>query len=261
MEIVIAIIGLIATVLGTGATFYGVLASKKKEKKQEQRISDGAKALQGEIQKRIGYSGDKIFIRFHITDEEGAVEETRRYTGIKAAPGVHLASIPGYVWVSTPGGKISEYPVLTDFGDAKLRARIEYLSRNQKRCDLSVVFDEPLKPDDTPFDYEFKVKYSKCVLMHRKNVKAAYGNDAFKNDYCSYESVTPIEELVIEVVFPPGLEFVPAPNVFFGGEGWVHNQELNRVSDGFTVIPNGARLRVKKPLLGFTYIIYWITPE
>ena len=261
MELLIAIIGAIATILGTGATFYGVIAPKQIKKKQEKRILDGAKALQGEIQKRIGYTGRKILIKFYIIDVNGSVSETRTYKGIKAAPGIHLLSIPGYVWISTPGGSIIEYPTLTGLGNAKSRSRIEYLSYSQKRCDFSIVFNKPLTSEDPPFDYEFTVKYDKCVLMHRRNVRFAYRNDAFKKDYCSYESVTPIDELVIEVRFPSGLEFAAAPNVFFGGEGWVHNQELNRVSCGFSVIPNGARFHINNPLLGFTYIIYWVTPE
>ena len=172
-----------------------------------------------------------------------------------------MLSIPGNAWIATPGGKISQYPQLEQIGNTEKEVHIEYLSRTDKRCDFTIVFDEPLEANDEPFDYAFSVIYSRHTLMHRDNVEEAYKNDAFKKDYCSYESVTPIDELVLEVTFPAGLGFVPAALVFYGGEGWVHKQELTRVADDFSKIPNGAVFKIEKPIIGFTYLIWWETPE
>ena len=98
--------------------------------------------------------------------------------------------------------------------------------------------------------------------MTREEVEKTYHDQNFKYEYISLRTEMPTDKARLEISFPKGYPVELYPGVFFGDESEsLHDSELNRVAGGFTKTPLGARFIVTKPVVGFNYIIYWISPR
>jgi hypothetical protein len=87
-----------------------------------------------------------------------------------------------------------------------------------------------------------------------------------KFEYWSFNVPVFMHSLVIHVSFRDGYKPVAHPGAWIGevsNEDRVDSTELSRITSGFTHSPDWSwvNLEIEKPLIGFSYAIYWTPPK
>ena len=115
---------------------------------------------------------------------------------------------------------------------------------------------------DPKLDFEYESSMTKAFLMTREEVEKTYRHENFKYEYVSLKTEMLTDKAELEISFPSGYPVELKPGVFFGDESeTMHEAELNRVINGFKKNGGTATFVINKPLVGFNYIIYWISPR
>lgn len=101
--------------------------------------------------------------------------------------------------------------------------------------------------------------------MYKEDVEAN-ATETFRKEYWSFKVHGVVDELEIRVNFPEGYRPTARAGVWIGSnldDKYIDAQELKRVESRFRQPPDStaALFGVKKPLLGFTYAIYWVPLE
>lgn len=259
---------IIAAVIGAAATVSSAIIQKRKgreegkreaQEKFEEESEAAARSLQEELVTRFGWKADAAESSY-TADSGGGVHVERTWRGVRATEGTTISHIPGAFWVGTPGGRIAEYPVLRKMKEFKkaLELRVEL---EEKRCAYRVEIPGSLTAQDPPLDFSIEVKHDKAVLLTRDAVARAYSRDHFPYDYHSLDVDIPVDELTIEVRLPGSLSAKAYPMVFLGRSELEHHGELHRVENGFEPTEDGGRFKVREPLVGFRYAIFWQLPS
>lgn len=263
METIIA-----ALISGVAVIVAAIIAARERRRAKdaetnveqlEKSIAETSGLCQEDYLRRYAFKAASVTDVRTIKDLQGTVEQLRQYHGVKIMDkGISLASLPGRVWVAP--GRIVEDPSLVAPTNFSKAVTLAIKSRAPDRCEFTVEIAGGLTEADPGLDYGFRTTYSRGVVMTKEEVEQAYREHVFKNEYQSFDVDFPLDELELCVKFPERYRVECFPAVFVGYSERMHNLELERAKGGLKVTPTEARLRVKEPLLGFRYAIYWLAP-
>lgn len=261
-QIIAAIIVAIAAVIGAVIGTISAQRTKTRLKKVEDETLDVSESLRGEIE-TFGYKISSVLSKMRMTNMQGATEVTRTYRGVKVVrSGVTITHIPGRIWVDHPTGKITTCPQLTDTPSLPAKAvELKIVTAEDKECVFNIEITGGLTNSDPGLDYEFQTTYSKGICVTKEEMEEAYKQADFKKEYHSFDIVSPIDILDLEVAFPEGYLVQAYPVVFYLNSELIINRELERIKVGFDKSGTSAKLRVEQPKIGFRYAIYWLPPS
>jgi predicted nucleotide-binding protein len=225
-------------------------------------LKDAAQYFDKLLVDRYGVSTRLSSTSVTISDLDGSAIIRRKLQGIKVSGPIKIDQIPGRIAPFARDGRITKHPTLIK--KVKFKKPV-FVSQRVKKDTLSV-FDVVIKGSltqaDPKLDFEYESSLTKAFLMTREEVEKTYEEQNFQYEYISLRTEMPTDKARLEISFPKGYAAELYPGVFFGDESEsMHDSELNRVADGFTRRANGARFVVDKPVVGFNYIIYWISPS
>lgn len=239
----------------------GVRASAQEViKTSEEQYQIAAQYFDRFLKDKYGVSAVSNSMALTITDFEGSAVIRRACRGLKVSGGVTMGRIAGKVETPTPGSKIVRHPYFVQDVNFNKPVFLDYKVREENVSEFDVVIDAPLSQFDSSLDYEYEVDIYKFCLMTREEVNKAYQGSDFRYEYVSLKIEMPTDKAVVEVVFPERYAAQPYPAVFIGDSESRHESELNRIYSGFEKTEKGARFIVDKPVVGFNYLIYWVSP-
>lgn len=262
-QIVGAIIVAIAAVIGAVIGAISSQRSRSRLRKVEAETLDVSESLRDDVIGTFGYKISFVSSKMRMTNMQGTTEVTRSYRDVKVVrSGVTITHIPGRVWVEHPTGKIATCPQFIGMPSLPAKAvELKIVEAKDKECVFNVEVTGGLTDNDPGFDYEFQTTYSKGICVTREEMEEAYKQADFKKEYHSFDVVTPIDILDVEVVFPEGYRVQAYPVVFYLNSELIINRELERVKAGFDKTATSAKFRVEQPKIGFRYAIYWLPPS
>jgi len=243
-----------------GASGIWAITQRAKAKKLESQTLAAAEAFEAQLLARYGFKINSVHTRVEITDYDGSCKINREHRGVHIThEGIALACIPGLVWNNNPNAKITLPPEMigtpTNIGKD---VTLKHIRVEEKKCDFQIEITGSLMHGDPELNYGYTYEYSGAFLMTKEEEAATAA--IFKKEYFMYDVMTPTDKVIIEVVFPAGY----SPGIFPGvtisagiSEGLMHNIELKRVIGGFEKNNRGAIFTIDKPLIGFTYLLYW----
>ena len=211
---------------------------------------------------RYGISARLSSVSFTVEALDGSATIRRSLQGIKVSGPIKIDQIPGSVAPGTRNGRIIKHP--TFIRKVKFAKPVVLTQRvkNENLSVFDVVIRGSLTQSDPKLDFEYESSIARSFLMTREEVEKAYRNQDFKYEYISLRMEMPTDKACLEISFPNGYPVELFPGVFFGESESMHDSELNRVTKakGFKKTRYGARFTVNKPVVGFNYIIYWVSP-
>lgn len=224
-------------------------------------LKDAAQYFDKLLIERYGVSAERSSVSFTVNDLDGSATIRRKLEGIKVSGPIKIDQIPGRIAPGTRNGRITKHPAFIQ--KVKFRKPVILTPRIQED-NLSlfdVVIRGSLTQSDPKLDFEYESSVTKSFLMTREEVDKAYQKQDFKYEYISLRMEMPTEKAELDISFPKGYPIEFFPGVFFGESESMHDSELNRVTKGFRTTNCSARFTVVKPVVGFNYIIYWVTPS
>ena len=235
-------------------------SAQEANKTSEEQYKSAAQFFDRFLKEKYGVSAIRHSITLAITDLEGSATIRRGCQGLKVSSGITMGRIPEKVETLTPGSKITCHPHFVKDPTFNKPVYLDVKVPGDKVSEFDVVIDSPLSQFDGTLDYEYAIDIYKFCLMTREEVTKAYQGHEFRYEYISMRIEVPADEAVVQVVFPTHYTAQAYPAVFFGSSESRHESEVNRASEGFKRTPNGACFTVCKPMVGFTYLIYWVSP-
>jgi hypothetical protein len=229
-------------------------------KTSEEQYQLAAQYFDQFLKEKYGVSTVRNSMTLTITDFEGSATIRRACHGLKISGGITMGRISETIYSPTPGSRIVRYPYFVQDVDFGKPVFLDLKVKTEKASEFDVVIGEPLSQFDPSLDYEYATEIYKFCLMTREEVSQAYQGDEFRYEYISMKVAMPTDEAVVEVVFPQNYLAKTYPAVFIGDSESRHGSELNRAIPGFQKTAGGARFVVIKPIVGFTYAIYWVSP-
>ncbi|MFY9553327.1 MAG: TIR domain-containing protein [Blastocatellia bacterium] len=226
----------------------------------EKEVRQYAKSFKAALLDRYGFKAASSTALVEILDLDGTSRFSRSWQGIKVTSGITVAHIPGEVATSSPESKFIKKPELVKSSKPGRRLTLIPRTTTSNKCEFYVRIAGALKKGDPKLSYQYESTLTKGFLMSRKEVLEAYKDSAFRNEYFAAQSEIPSDKLIVEIIFPRGYKVRLSPGVFMGRSEFLHDSELQRVISGFRETRRGARFEVKEPLIGFSYLIYWLPP-
>ena len=230
---------------------------------KEGSLKDAAEYFDQLLIERYGVSAQLSSTSITVSDLDGSATIRRKLEGIKVSGiAVKIDQIPGRIAPSASDGRITQYPTLIKKIDFRKPVYMNHLTKKDDLSEFAVVIKGSLTQADPQLDIEYESSVTKSFLMTREEVEKLYHDQNFKYEYISLKTEMPTTKVKLEISFPNGYPVELYPGVFFGNESEsLHDSELNRVGAGFTKTPCGASFEVDKPVVGFNYIIYWVSPS
>lgn len=229
-------------------------------KTSEEQYQIAAQFFDQFLKEKYGVSAVRNSIKLTITDLEGSATITRACQGLEVSGGITMGRIAEKVETPTPGSKITRHPAFVQKPNFAKPVFLEIKVPGDQVSEFEVVIGPPLSKFDGKLDYEYEMDIYKFCLMTREEVNKAYQGSEFPYEYISLRIEMPTDVAVVEVVFPENYAAETFAAVFIGNSESTHESELNRASSGFERTTNGACFTVDKPMVGFTYLIYWVSP-
>jgi hypothetical protein len=226
----------------------------------EKEVRLYAGAFRQQLLDRYGIKAKSSTASVEILDLSGTTRFVRSWRGIEVTSAITVAHIPGEVGTSNKDSTFLKKPRLVQPTGFKRRLSLVQQSTTSNRCEFYVRVAGALKRGDPKLNYQYESELTKSFLMTRAEIEDAYRDNAFKNEYFAAECEIPADKLTVEVAFPRGYKATLYPGVFMGRSEFLHDSELQRVISGFRETKRGARLVVNEPLIGFSYVIYWLPP-
>lgn len=228
----------------------------------ENYLKDAAKYFDKLLLDRYGVSAALSSTSVTVTSLDGSAIVRRKLQGIKVSGPIKIDQIPGTIAPSARNGRILKHPTFINKVKYKKPVVITQRIKKDKLSVFDVVIKGSLTQADPKLDYEYESSMSKAFLMTREEVEKTYRRENFKYEYVSLKTEMLTDKAELEIAFPSGYPVELKPGVFFGDESeTMHEAELNRVINGFKKSADSARFVINKPLVGFNYIIYWISPR
>lgn len=224
-------------------------------------LKDAAQYFDKLLVDRYGISAERSSISFMIDDLDGPAIIRRKLEGIKVSGPIKIDQIPGRIAPGTRNGRITRHPAF--IRKVKFRKPVILTPRIQENnlSVFDVVIKGSLTQSDPKLDFEYESSVTKSFLMTREEVEKGYQKQDFKYEYIALRMEMPTQKAELDISFPKGYPLEFFPGVFFGESESMHDSELNRVTKGFSTTGCSARFTVIKPVVGFNYIIYWVSPR
>lgn len=233
------------------------------QKARAMEIEARAESFSERVARRFVYRAGCISLVDRIEDLDGSTTTMTKWEDLQISQqNITVGYIPGEAFYDTPGCKIREYPTLTKRSFVReLTLNVYERKENGYRFNLQILGS--LNTNER-LSYEIESKLDRAFLMTKEDVEAHAPKD-FKKEALSFYISTLVEELEIEVSFPKDYSI----EAYFGAtmadvlsESLMDTSELNRIqkNNWFGKGANWAKLTVKEPKMGFTYLIYWIPP-
>jgi len=229
-------------------------------KTSEEQYQLAAQYFDRFLKEKYGVSTCRDSMTLTITDFEGSATIQRACQGLKISGGITMGRIAEKVQTPTPESKIVRQPYFVQDPDFDKPVFLDVRVPGEQVSEFDVVIDAPLSQFDRSLDYEYAIDIYKFCLMTREEISKAYERDDFRYEYISLKIAMPTDEAVVEVVFPEHYVAQTYPAVFIGESESRHESELKRAHAGFVKTERGARFTVNKPIVGFNYLIYWVSP-
>lgn len=260
IEIISAIVGAIVAAVANH------FVEKRKQRRQleiqkekfETQTLESAKSIHSDLSENFGWKAKKLISKMTVLNKQGDARFLRSWKGIQITTGETRSRLPGYFW-SSPAGSLKSPPVLSLPNEFPKKVDLQIEKIGNERCEFYADIAGSLTDYDPPLDYDIHWEQKGTTLLNSEAVKEAYKDDHFKYDYFSYYvGPPPIEKLILEVNFPFDVtaEFYSA--VFDGRTEYQVDKEFQRTRTGLDKLPSGARFTIEEPLIGLTYLIYWI---
>ena len=225
-------------------------------------LKDAAEYFDKLLLDRYGVSAQLSSTSITVTDLDGSATVKRKLQGIKVSGPIKIDQIPGTIAPSARNGRILKHPTLINKVKYKKPVVITQRVKKDNLSVFDVVIKGSLTQADPKLDFEYESSMTKAFLMTREEVEKTYRHENFKYEYVSLKTEMLTDKAELEISFPSGYPVELKPGVFFGDESeTMHEAELNRVINGFKKNGGTATFVINKPLVGFNYIIYWISPR
>jgi|RhiMethySRZTD1v2_1073278.scaffolds.fasta_scaffold02811_22 Predicted nucleotide-binding protein containing TIR -like domain len=229
-------------------------------KTSEEQSQSAAQFFDKLLVEKYGASTKLDSLMVTILDLEGAATYTRCLQGIKVSGGIKVDQFAGMVASTTPGGKITRPPSFVKPVKFPKPVTMKYKVQTDELCEFGVAITGSLTNFDPELDFEYESSIERFCLMTQEEINQAYKESDFPYEYISLRSEMPTDKTIVEIQFPEGYKVECFPGVFFGESESIHDLELYRVRNGFETLPRGARFSITQPLIGFNYLIFWLSP-
>jgi len=262
-ELQVAVFSAVVTTMTSLVAFFWGRREKKKALKAEQAMVNIPKSLEGRLEDRIGYKIGGIYLSAEINND-GSFEGLWRWEKVqRVRQDVPLTQLPGELWYSPPDCRITKLPTLKP-NSYKRELEINILEHKDNRCKFQVEIAGGLGFGDE-LTYEYEAEVYKGFFMTREELEKN-GPPAFQKEYWSFTVVTPVDKIELKIQFPNGFGVDTFVGVYPGDtptEKSFHSAELDRLEkhQSFKRGVNWANLVVDSPIMGFTYLIYWVPPS
>lgn len=231
---------------------------------REAAVDQALGSLAKQLSARYGISAELTSIRVEILDLTGKALITRLWRGICVSSEFQIPYLPGNIWVDSPG-QITSPAKLLDFNLVHSRKVIRLIDVKTEADGTKGSFKFEivggLYASDGSLDYNYESEAIEMFRMTEAETKEAYKDRSFpfESYAISLEGIV-VNRLEFEIVFPDGFLVAPSPAVFYGQSSQImHNRELSRVEFSFN--NQRARCSVNDPLLGVSYLVYWMPPS
>jgi len=244
----------------------------KKDRKaaKEKQNAEVAVARANALETRLFYKAGAVYWKIDVNDLEGRLRTECTFEGIQALPkGATLTSIPGALNFAPPESAITQYPTLIhhSFMPTELSREVKLTVLEPKKvnsCEYVLDITGSL-PYGHSLSYTYEVCASSGIFMSKEEVdQNTIG--AFRKEFWAHYVATPVDNLEILISFPGDY---PIENFYVGvcigkvpSDNLMYSDEIRRIEESkwFDKSSNRARLRVEKPFVGFTYLVYWNPP-
>lgn len=185
---------------------------------------------------------------------DGSSNGTVEREGIKATSQTIL-HFPHSYGSSIPDARADEPELLRGEVPHKL-VQMKGIKKTNGQCRFFITVQGGLSPTDGELSYAFAYTVSKSFYMTQEEMKSA----GVQYEYSTYLITSPTKFLELEVQFPPKYSVKCFLGCYVGDTEFVNDLELQRRNKEkcFAPLARGARVQIKKPLIGFRYGTYWI---
>jgi len=201
-----------------------------------------------------------LSITHRLIDLEGRTKSEWKWDEIQIIrQGARLPVLSHDMWFSS-GATITRGPECSG-ENRSLSMDIYERKSNSWKCQM--IIPGALQYGES-LSYSLSAEIDKGFLVTKEEVEKS--TEEFKREYWAFCVVSLMEKLELEVSFPEGYSVKCNVGVSLGpiirSEVSMDGEELSRIrGNKWFVTSNGsARLTVMKPLIGFSYLIYWIPP-
>lgn len=223
-------------------------------------LESGSISLPELLRDKFGYKIAWQKATFEIEDLEGNCTLVTEKHDIEVVGGQTIPHFPNLTQTGSPG-KVTPVELIKLPGSPK-DISMHVVEQQENFCRFHVeVAGGGLTKRDGPLSYRYRTRVSKGFCMTKEEAAEAYKNALFKNEHAGPLVVEPIDELVLEMRFPAGYNVTLYPGAFISDREYFHDEEVSRIKDGLTRTERGGSLKIKNPLLGFHYVLYWTPPS
>lgn len=224
--------------------------------RREHASQETFSSLGKRLKDQYGLQAESLTVRVEI-NPEGSITHTRSWKGIEVSAYSAIPSLPGKFQVSE-SGKIESPPELLGYSLSNSKKEVHLKPIDETGSEFRVYIEGLLYSTDGLLSYETRASASKGVLMSKEEVEMEYKDSEFKYEYVAQDVDMLVKRLNLEIIFPERFPVKAYPGVFFGSTEILHNLELARVN--FEYADRKGTLWVDEPLVGLTYLIYWMPP-
>jgi hypothetical protein len=230
-------------------------------KTSEEQSQTAAQFFNNLLVEKYGASTKLNSLVVTVLDLDGTATYRRSLQGIKVSGGIKVDQFAGMVASGTPGGRITKAPFFVKPVVFPKPVTIRYKTQTDVAVEFGVAIAGSLTNFDPELNFEYESSLSRFCLMTKEEVDQAYQGSDFRYEYISLRNEMPTDKTIVEVQFPEGYPVDCFPGVFFGESESIHDLELYRVRAGFEKLEDGARFSIENPLIGFNYLIFWVSPS
>lgn len=243
---------ILAAVIG----YLGMRQQKKVRRSQEQLKDSltGSKSLSATLPEDQFGCRIRRIRKFVEIGMDGSSEGTLQREGIKATSQTILHFPHSYA-SSIQGAEVGE-PELIQKQASRKPVQVTGVQKSTGKCHFLIEIRDGLSPSDGELSYTFSYNVSRSFYMTQEEMKAA----DVQYEFSTYLITAPTEFFELEVQLPPKYSVDCYLGCYAGDNEFVNDFELQRRNEEecFESLPRGARIQIKKPIIGFRYGIYWI---
>jgi hypothetical protein len=237
-----------------------VLNSLKKEiDRKEVGVQNALDSLAKLLSERYGVVAKLLHVKVEI-NPDGSTKITRSWKGVCVVTDYPIPYLPGKISADNPGvGAVTSPARLVSYNIGSKKAlRVRDFKKDGNFTTFKFEIVGQFYKQDGELDYIYESEASKMFQMDKESVEKAYADSEFPYELMACTPDLVVEELQIEICYPPNFIVSPLPGVFYGQTEIMHNRELTRVK--FDYNNQRAVYTIKAPILGLVYLVFWMPP-